>query len=207
MRKILTSEEAEEVLKPFYPQLIETVEKGIMDYNSCLSISNSSLSIKQVYEPATKSMIIWNYIINHAKNTFSNNEYIKPMIYKRVFGLLIHNSLFLRFKKVNKNGNSYNIATNNSDTFNEQGSLNNFPGNPTLLKVGWQMNPTYTSAKDIFVICPISSTKIRWKIDLYEKIGKQISLLQPENDDRSSEIEKLLTISKNLKLKTNYGNT
>ena len=206
MRTILSENEADGLLSPFYPLIIETIESGMEDYFTYLTLSKESLSIKHFYEPATKSILIWNFIINHAKVKFNTNQHVRPIIYKRIFGLLIYDNLFIRFKKINKRGNSFSIETKNSELFNKQGVLTNFPETPTILKVGWIMSPTYSKLNDIFIVCPSNSKKINWKIDVYNKIGKQQYLFQPTEKEVTPEISDLLKINKELNQKLNDGN-
>ena len=90
-----------------------------------------------------------------------------------------------------------------------QSSLKDFPERPTLLKLGWVMNTTYTDIKDLFIVCPRNSKNIHWKINIYEKITTAKYLFSPTDQELSPEIDNLLKISTKLKQKQKqtYGNT
>lgn len=206
MRKLLSYEEADQILQPLYPILVDAVNKAMIDYNACLEFTGEHLSIKQGLVPATKSILIWNFIINHVEVNFHDNPDVKPIVYKRVFGLLAFNSIFIRFKKIDKKGYSFNIETINSISFNSQGHLENFPEKPTLLKFGWITNKSNTWINDIRIICHQSDGGILWRIDVNEKLKTQY-LFPPTEEEVSPEIDKLLRISANLKQKKKYGNT
>jgi hypothetical protein len=207
MRTILLDSEANDILSPFYKTLTGSVEKGIKDFNTYLNFSSSQLLIRHVNVPAAKSMIIWNYIINHVKNDFDGVENIQSIVYKRVFGLLIYDRIFLRFKKIDKKGNSENVDTRNAELFNSQGELKNFPEKPVLLKLGWIMNPTNTDIKDLFIVCPRNPSRIHWRINIYDQSSIPAYLFGPTDPEPSPEIDSLLEINAKLKQTKTHGNT
>lgn len=206
MRTILSYEEADQILNPLYSTLTESVTDAMKDYNLCLDFASRNLSLPQKFVPATKSILIWNFIINHVREKFSENPSIKPHIHKRVFGLLIHNSIFIRFKKIDKKGNSFNIETNNSKSLNSQGELDSFPEKPTILKFGWIPDKSNTLINDINIICNKTDGGVLWKIDVTEKIKLQY-LFPPTEVEVSPKIDRLLKINEQIKQNKKYGNS
>jgi len=198
MRKILTQQEADDILKSYYDKFSEVFIKSHSDLQRYLEFAGT-LSIPHMHERKTKSMIMWNYAINHANYIFRNDPNVKSIEYNGICGLLFYEALFIRFKKLNDRHKSSNIPTFQSITIDNQGHLEGFPERPTILQAGYIIDKSFSQINTVLIVCPNGTKSNHWEIDVLNKLNFTKELFDYVEQPVSPSVEKLLKIKESTK--------
>jgi hypothetical protein len=208
MRTVLTADEARDILMNHFPTFIDIFNKSKESVlRSIDSDTNKGITF---FAPSYKTMMMWHYVVNISSQDFANDNEFKPVIINQVFGLLYHDALFLRFKKLNSKHLTSNIPTLQSMTLNSQGSIPGFPESPCIINVGYVIDKTFTNFKSINITCPKSNTDLHWQYDILNDVANEKTLrfsfdAGAIDNNVSPGIEKLLKI-KEEKKKGKLGN-
>jgi hypothetical protein len=99
-----------------------------------------------------------------------------------VFGMVLQDELFIRFKKMDNTYSVRSLYTRQHTTFMKQGQIEGFPEKPTFLFAGYIPDKTWSSIKGIYVACWINDT-LEW-VDEFGKYSAEQAILdfdQKEN--------------------------
>ena len=193
MRTLLTQQEAADLLSPYHKSLIvETFDQALIEVTKTI---DCDLQNSIIHQQKVKPMLFWSYVVHFASLNSAKFEDFKPVIINGVFGLLYHDLLFIRFKKVNDMFLSSNIPTKQSKAFNYQYEIDGLANELSILTAAYRINTTWTEFKSINIICR-SGENILWNTDLINGNKSKITKLfevEP-NQNVSDNVMQLLKI-------------
>ena len=112
----------------------------------------------------------------------------------------IHDLLFIRFKKLDESLKPSNHQSKRIELIQSQdGEIPGIPAKPTLADVGYIPDETFSSLKDIYIVCRTNEV-IRWKFNLSEDSSHQLYIYENKSDARDN-IESILKIKEEYKRK------
>lgn len=179
--------EANEILKPHYSVLTDSVNEGMEDFNAFIKYENEKRYIP--FNRRTKATLLNDYITNRVIINCNNKDGIKILSTgNNGFPVVIfNNNLVARVKKLNNELAPANIPTLITQAYNKQYSIEYFPENPTLVYFGYRVNSTISDIDGIYVVCRIDQ-QIQWYIDLTNEfkveqttIAETELLIEPPN--------------------------
>jgi hypothetical protein len=152
MKNILSQREVEEIINPYYDKLMDSMYKAFSDFQNihrnCISIPNLDLNkrtIASLVHDFTQARII---------EAFSGMDNVYIGKFNKIFGLVIENKVFIRFKKINPDFSTSNIPTKQTRDYEDQQiEFAGFPSRPVYLYAGYQLNSTWTDINNLFIIC------------------------------------------------------
>jgi len=188
MRQILKREEVDNVIQKYYPRIIKAIRKGFDDYLDM--IRYRSLKGEMIdYTPRTIASIIHDNLRMNITQQFNNEPNVITRDFNGIFGLLIEGKLLIRFKKFNEDFSTSNVPTHQTLSFDNQESIEGFPEVPTFLYSGYIHDGTWSSIKNIYLICREGNVT-RWVKDLAE-INVEQSTLEFDIDHQEIETPKI----------------
>lgn len=174
MRKILTKPEAEEILQPYFPDIIKCIDSAFVDYQNIVDYKDN-LPVYTNYNTRTKAGIIHEQIVGHISSTFAGIPIIKTGSWRRVFGMKIGNELFIRFKKLNQQKEPSNFKTLQNERYRKQLKVPGFPEEPTFLYAGYIPDASWTKLNGVYIACWVGN-QIQWCIDASGVSTEQMNL-------------------------------
>lgn len=174
MREILKSEEVDNVIQKYYPRIVTSIKKGFDDYLDLIRYRSLKGEMTD-YTPRTIASIIHDNLRMNITQQFNNEPDVITKDFNGIFGLLIEGKLLIRFKKFNKDFSTSNVPTRQTLSFDNQESIEGFPEVPTFLYSGYIHDGTWSSIKNIYLICREGNVT-RWAKDLAETNVEQSTL-------------------------------
>jgi hypothetical protein len=171
-RNILSFEEAQQALTPYYDKLANAVLEGFNDYLKVHNCAAERIGFVE-YEIRTKANLVHDHIKIRIKEAFFDVSEVETGKWKGIFAVKINDDLFIRFKKLNDDYSASNFQTNQTKNFLNQLALEGFPEEPTFLFAGYQPDKTWTGIKGIYIAC-WEGDQIQW----VEEILSKVSLVQ-----------------------------
>ncbi len=163
-REILNRNDATEVLTPHYNKIVTAIYAAFQDYLDCLEIATSK-GLKVDWSKRTIAGMVHDFTRTRIKEQFAGELEIEARDFKKIFGLKICDKLFIRFKKINNDFTTSNIQTLQTKQYSNQHDIEGFPLAPTLLFAGYMPDATWSSIKNIYLMCKQGKNLI-WQIDL-----------------------------------------
>lgn len=160
-RNIRPLQEAMEILKPYYDEIVEDINGGVQDYLSIREFVNG-LGVFVEYENRTKANLIHDHIKaritkRHGQQAIINGPSSKQETeakkWNGIFALRIGEGLFIRFKKLNDSMRAAGLATKQHVKYMHQALISGFPDEPTFLFAGYVPNKSWTAIKGIYLAC------------------------------------------------------
>lgn len=184
MREILKKEEADALLSKYYPRIVDAIQKGFEDYLDLIRYRSEQGKMTD-YNARTIASIIHDNIAMSLSLQFSDEPAVSAKDFNGIYGLLLEGKLLIRFKKLNEDYSTSNIPTRQTISYDNQESIEGFPEIPTFLYCGYIHDGTWSSIKNIYLICREGNVN-RWVKDL-GTIDLQQNSLVFEDKDRASE--------------------
>jgi hypothetical protein len=160
MKSILPVEEAESVLNVHFDTIAKCINDGFEDCQGFISEWNKNKKPIN-FEKRTIANLVHDFIKGRIKDQYSENENVETKEFNKIFGLHIDKKFLIRFKKINTDFTTSNIKTKQTKNFEKQAEIEGLPKQATFLYAGYIPNPTWTSIKDIFIMCK-SGGNIIW---------------------------------------------
>ena len=198
-RKINRLHDAKPILEEIHTDLVGTINNAFADWLRIRAFSNTLEGGLINYKPRTKAGIIHDHIEKFVRTTFTGRDGIIVDDYKGVFGMVIQDELFIRFKKMD---NSYSIRNHETDQhtqYMQQGQIPGFPEQPTFLFAGYIPDGTWSNIKGIYVACWIGNI-LEW-VDEFGKYSAELAVL----DFDAKENAEVKEIEKRIKMKRRKG--
>ncbi|MBI4825348.1 MAG: hypothetical protein HY807_02860 [Nitrospirae bacterium] len=171
--------------------------------NSWTDYGKEYAHVRHIHTPTTRANIIHSHMIHHARNFFQDIEGVNFIIRNKLFMVNIHDTVLLRFKKLDENKISGNIKTQQTIDFLEQ-DLPSMPQHAKNLIVGYELNSLQTNISAITITCPKNSSEIEWYFDL--DIPSQAEIVNmPIQPIEISHTIKRVKVKEIKKDKENYG--
>jgi hypothetical protein len=175
MRKLLEKEEVDELLDKYYPRIKSAIKGGFDDYLAIVHFRSEKGEMTD-YSARTIASIIHDNIRMRISREFLDDPEVITNDFNGIFGLLIVGKLLIRFKKFNEDFSTSNIPTRQTINFDNQESIEGFPEVPTFLYCGYIHNGTWSSIKNIYLICR-EGEENRWIKDLSSPDIEQRALI------------------------------
>lgn len=203
-RQVMRLKEAQPILKVYHQEILDVINSGFTDWLKLREFSNSLEGGPVNYKPRTKGGVIHDHIEKHVRNNFSNREGVEVGDYKGVFGMVLQDSLFVRFKKMDSSYSVRNLYTRQHAKYMNQSQIDGFPTQPTFLFAGYMPDKTWSSIKGIYIACWIGDM-LEW-VDEFGIYTAEQAVLDFEQAEHKA-IENIETRIKLRKEKRNGGRT
>ncbi|MBK7884874.1 MAG: hypothetical protein IPJ81_14640 [Chitinophagaceae bacterium] len=112
MREILRLKESQPILQSVHKDLLHVIQSGFIDWLKLREYSNSFDGGPVNYKPRTKAGMIHDLIEKYVRTQFSDQEGIVVDDFNGVFGMVLQDSLFIRFKKMDSTYSVRSLYTN-----------------------------------------------------------------------------------------------
>jgi hypothetical protein len=99
-RKILRLMEAKPILESIHDDLVQVIRYGFNDWLKIREFAATFDGGPLNYKPRTKAGIIHDHIEKFIRAEFSDREFIRVDDFNGIFGMVVQNKLFVRFKKM-----------------------------------------------------------------------------------------------------------
>lgn len=164
MREILHKEEADALLGTYYPRIVEAIYNGFEDYLDLMRYRSERGKMTD-YHARTIASLIHDNIAMSISRQFIDEPAVIAKEFNGIYGLLLEGKLLIRFKKLNEDYSTSNIQTRQTISYDNQESIEGFPEIPTFLYCGYVPDETWSSIKNIYLICREGNDN-RWIKDL-----------------------------------------
>jgi hypothetical protein len=191
--------EARAVLDIIHKDLVLSIQNGFEDWLKIREHANTFEGGAVNYKPRTKAGIIHDHIEKFVRTTFEGKEGILVDNFKGVFGINLHDELFIRFKKMDKEYSVRSFHTNQHSKYMKQFQIEGFPDKPTFLFAGYIPDKTWSSIKGIYLACWIGNV-LEW-VDEFGKYSTEQTVItfDTENKDVFKEIERRIKLKRSKK--------
>jgi hypothetical protein len=194
-RKLNRLKDAQTLLANVHKDLITCIRSGFDDWLELRQYANGMAGGPVNYKPRTKAGIIHDHIEKYVRGQFAGKEGIEVDDYNGIFGMVVQNELFLRFKKMDSTYSVRNLYTFQHGKYLKQGQIEGFPETPTFLFVGYIPDHTWSLIKGIYIACWLGDT-LEW-VDEFGKYSAEAAVL----DFDAKENEAIKGIEKRIKPK------
>jgi hypothetical protein len=195
-RQILRLQEAKPILQTIHQDLLTVIQSGFNDWLKIREYASTLDGGPVNYKSRTKAGIIHDHIEKYVRGQFSDRENIIVDDFNGVFGMVIQEELFIRFKKMDSTYSVKSLYTNQHTTYMKQGQIEGFPEKPTFLFAGYIPDVTWSSIKGIYVACWINDT-LEW-VDEFGKYTAEQAVLDFDQKENKTidEIEKRINLKR-----------
>lgn len=159
MKTIIHAKEAETVLNEHFEIIANCINDAFEDCQGFVSEWNSNNKPVN-FEKRTLANIVHDFIRERIKDAYSANQKAETKVFNKIFGLHIEKKFLVRFKKINKDYTTSNIKTTQTKNYEKQAEIEGLPKQATFLYAGYIPNATWTSIKDIFIMCKMGGNII-----------------------------------------------
>lgn len=163
MKSILQIEDAQLILADYNTKIAESIKSGFDDCLGFVTEINKNGKIVEFNKTVLAGMV-HTFIKARIKENFNDIENIETKEFNRIFGLHINQIIFIRFKKINNDFSTSNIKTKQTQKFERQNEIDGLPKKSTFLYAGYIPDPTWTSIKNIYIMCKSGGNIICIKI-------------------------------------------
>jgi len=155
---LLSSDEAEQILKPYLARLAKCVEHGWAAWTKDYADKHRILGAR------TRANIVFDEIVACAETQFMGEAGVKFCRKMTSFWLFIGENVIMRFKKFSRHGLTSNIQTRQQTLFSAQRVLPTMePG--TLLNVGYMLDDLQREIVEKKITCQYKD-EIVWELAL-----------------------------------------
>ncbi len=191
MKQILSLEQAKMVIKPYKEKLYNAIESAFHKHLEVIDfLHNGGLPVK--FTKTAKATNIHEFIKAYLKKYFVDRPDINIGVINGIFGILIENQVFIRFKKMDKNFFTSNIQTIQTKKYGDQDEIFGLGPNVTFLYCGYVPDPTFTFIKNIHIVCKHGDS-FKWNIS----VSSSSEQMELSFDDQGKDV----TIISRVKLK------
>jgi hypothetical protein len=195
-REILRLMEAKPILDDIHKDLLHVIRSGFGDWLSVREFVGTLEGGPVNYKPRTKAGIIHDHIEEFVRAQFSGRGGVLVDDFNGVFGMVVENRLFIRFKKMDSSYSVRSLYTKQHSAYMQQGQILGFPEEPTLLFAGYIPDRTWSSIKGIYVACWVGET-LEW-VDEFGRYSAEQAILDFDQEERKTidEIEKRIKLKR-----------
>ncbi|WZL89772.1 hypothetical protein VS868_03270 [Salinimicrobium sp. 3283s] len=151
-RKFHTLEQSKELIAPIYEEVVDCIRNSFADFITFKNVFDEKAGFVE-FQKRTKACIIHDLIKGKITNSFSTNPTVTIGTFNKVFGIVLNDDLFLRFKKMDKDYKVSSLKTKQHKKFMNQHQIEGFPETPTFLFAGYIPNATWTDLDGIYLAC------------------------------------------------------
>lgn len=133
-RKINRLIDAKPILETIHTELVGSIRNAFGDWLKLREFSNTLGGGPINYKPRTKAGLIHDHIEKFIRANFSGQEGIMVDDFNGIFGLVLQNELFIRFKKMDDSYSIRNLNTTQHIKYMKQAEMPDFRQNqPSFL--------------------------------------------------------------------------
>lgn len=178
----------EKITDEHYEKIARAMQLAFHDYIEMENIAISKCSSLRL-KPRTKGSLIHDFLQVRIKQEFQDST-TEILIgeFNGIFGVLIRDIAFIRFKKLSNKFDTSNVQTVQTVNYNYQRLLDGFPLAPVKLYAGYLPNATWTGIDNIYLFCREGS-QISWSMDLTHRIETQPSLFEVGAEEQEPKVE------------------
>ncbi|HTR29527.1 MAG TPA: hypothetical protein VMH27_09675 [Puia sp.] len=195
-REILRLMEARPILADIHEDLLQVIRSGFADWLRIREFAGTLEGGPVNYKARTKAGIIHDHIEKFVRARFANHEAVRVDDFNGIFGMVVHNKLFVRFKKMDSTYSVRSFYTRQHTTYMQQGQIPGFPEEPTFLFAGYIPDRTWSNIKGIYVACWIGDT-LEW-VDEFGRYSAEQAILDFDQQEPKAigEIEKRIKLKR-----------
>lgn len=184
--------------------MVKVIRAGFQDWIQIRSFVNMLEGVVVDYKPRTKAGIIHEHIKKYSKRTFEQIDDIVLGEFNGVFGLVVKNELFIRFKKMDKGFSVNSYFTLQHKKYLAQAQIEGFPETPTFLFAGYIPDRTWSEILGVYVACWVND-RLEW-VDEFGNYSSQQAYFDfdKKEDQVYKEIEK--RVKGKIKIRKQGGN-
>jgi len=163
MKQILTFEEADKYLSPYYERIVRILDKCFED---CVLLYDTfSKDAPATFKNRTKGSFIADRLKERMQLEFNGDSNIQFANVGSVFGIVVSEKIFIRFNKMDRSfGVSINKNTRATKRFLNQNVLGGLPEDVTLVWGGFNPDKPWTKALGHYLTCYNGS--LNWHYDM-----------------------------------------
>lgn len=196
MRNLISDKEKEGIALKYYERIVNAKCKALKDLNDMINLKGSQIQNFSL-DSITLATLLNNLIRIRMKGEFEDENEVH---FDKVNGLVcmkIEKKAAIRFNKMNKNLKISPPNTNQAKLFEAQLSIEGIDDSMTLLYSGYIIDSTWSSFKNIFLVCR-KGEHVIWYRDLTSEMT-QLRIIFDENQEGDNQ-------RKGLKFKNNSDN-
>lgn len=198
-RIIRRLKEAQPVLERYHEKIIEVINNGFGDWLKIREFATLLEGGPVNHKPRTKAGIIHDHIEKYARSTFSEMAGVLVDDFRGVFGVVLEDALFIRFKKMDSSYSVKNLYTRQHGNYMKQRQMDGFPEEPTFLFAGYIPDRTWVSIKGIYVACWFNNT-LEWVDEFGRYTAEQAVIdFDQKEDSAISQIERRIKLKRSKK--------
>lgn len=132
------------------------IHKSVSQFHSLQEFANDNFGIGPVnYSTTTRANIIHDHICLQVFNFMYGMDGVKVGTFNGVFGFLINNEFFVRFKKMNpKNFAISNVTTRQDQKYRNQNIvIDGLPERPTIVYSGYSLDKSGLNVLGVYTVC------------------------------------------------------
>ncbi len=179
---MLTQEQVEQIARKYYPQIATAINAAFEEYMTVRREQSQTGTID--LKPRTCASLIHDLVKRKIREQLSSDPDVTIGEFNGIFGVLLQGQVFIRFKKFNDDLTTSNVQTNQTDNYNRQANFAGFGEAPTLLVAGYLPDSSWTSIRNIYLICR-DGNGIIWQRDLTTEV-KQLPIFAAENLEQTN---------------------
>lgn len=161
--RILTREQADEILKPYYDDLLRCVQSGLDQF---LQLPDS---LRAVSRPRTLANLLNDTIRSDAVRRFQDDVQVSMNLEHEGALFIFAEKIALRFKKVDADLMPRNVRTARQHDIAEQQLELSGVTIPTVVNLGYQPNVIFTEIRSVSLICR-RHRNLLWQIPLADEL-------------------------------------
>ncbi len=188
MPRILKRDDALEIAGQYLPRIANAIGLAFDDYKTSVA-AVAAAGVMPDYNDRTSACLVHDYIKNQIRKEFAEAPDIKIDHYNGIFGMLISNKVFIRFKKLNPDLSANNVKTDQAENFDKQQLLLDGISDLTLLTAGYIPDATWSSIQSICLTCRHRDRTL-WYRDLTSEVT-QVSLFGEQAPEPAEEMPKI----------------
>lgn len=204
---MLTKEEAEKILTPYYPEFSDCIKSAWEDYKTFFQPQQYRFEIR------TRASVVRDLVVDYIRKKFYKRK--STNIIEKTNGLFIlsiEDTIFARFKKIKSDFTTSNILTQQTLQF-VNGEL--FPEylKKALVNVGYMVDKDWDKQLGSYICCPNGNSSYLWYLDIGRNdLIDQKNLINLDFDDETdldeiNEIKKILNPKEVEKISTKKSKT
>lgn len=198
MNTTVTQDEAIKIAGGLFPKIARVIQAAFQHFVD-IKKQKTAVIPNLLFEPRTAYGNVHDFIKAGIRNEFGNEPNVRIAEPNGIFVMIVEEKIVLRFKKMNKDFQTSNVQTAQTDDYNNQDLQSLFPGQLTFLHVGYLPDLTCTYVENIYLFCR-SGKNIEWHHSLKGSmrqlsIEMEAQVLQVEATEPRVSIKKSLNHS------------
>jgi hypothetical protein len=195
MRNLISNEEKEQIALKYYERIVKVKYKALRDLHDVVNLKGTEIENFNL-DPTTLATLLNNFIRIRMKEEFFDEVEVEFDKVNRLFCMKISRKVALRFNKMSKNLKISPAITRQSKLYKNQLSIEGLEDSLTLFYGGYVMDSTWSSFKNIFIVCRKGDDVI-WYRDLTSEMKQLRIIFEEEQKDNNQTIREGLRFKNN----------